>query len=669
MGESMHSKSDNGAVSAFGKALPAISVLLSLLAISSALELSATRGRLSIPPAYDDVGYFVDGFDLYKIYLDKGLSADLLPILHQHAPLQSVLAMIGNILFGVGPWSAYMANGFLVIGLVLVLLAFTRSLRPISRFAIILYVVSLPLIGNLVTEFRPDFYWGLLCGVAIYLMFDHAFLRGNRMYTYAPAVFVALALLAKPSASPATAALLGFAALLALWLQRPLRLRLLNVGIFILLILVIAAPYFAINVVAIYDYIHATMVEQYDVNKTNAPFLTQALYFSAGYINQLTLSTALWVGIVLFFWNSAFLFLNGRRDDLIRYCYFALVTFLAYLIPTISPVKTPFLGSIFYGAFLFFTVRGLVLAFGTRINPGQRGSPWFNLGQVIGPALLIFMTVMTFRGWPLLSRQDNAVEWTRASDHLTAALEEAVTAMGLHRPAIVFITGAFPVSSADVALFSRWHGVNMEGDGGYYLRTIEQEKEHALRADFVLISQKVIGRYPGSELNPDLLQWTRSSDDFALVTDFTYSDGLHAYLFRKSETVGWAGGTSDGWIDQSGISLKVEANDLARPFLILEGEANYKVLGGEPKPRAVLTTAPGAPGLDLPARLNAKGSTYQIVIDAHAVALPPNQQASIQLTFDRYFVPKVLGINADDRRLVVRTPTKIEMRSSPPVDD
>lgn len=662
----MQIKSDHGATSAFAKAIPALSILLGLLVISSALERSAAVGRLSIPPAYDDVGYVLSGFNLYSTFLEKGLSAVLVPILHEHAPFQSILAMIGDILFGVGPWSAYLANGFLVIALVLVLLALTQSLQPVGRFAIIVYVVSLPLIGNLVTEFRPDFYWGLLCGVAIYLMFDPAFLRGDRVSIYAPAIFVALALLAKPSASPATAVLLGFAALLAFWLQRPLRPRLFNIGIFILLVLVIAGPYFAINVAAIYDYIHATMVEQYDVNKLDAPFWTHALYFGAGYTNQFTLSTALWVGIVLFFWNSAFLFLNGRRDDLIRYCCFALVILLAYLIPTMAPVKTPFLGSIFYGAFLFFTVWGLVLAFGARKDPAWPGPRWLNLGPAVGPALLIFMTVMTFRGWPLLSKQDNAAEWTRASDHLTAALERAVTAIGLHRPAIVFITGAFPVSSANVSLFSRWHGVNMEGDGGYYLRTIDEEKEHALRADFVLISQKVIGRYPGSELNPELLQWIRSSDDFALVTDFTYSDGLHAYLFRKGETVGWAGGTSDGWIDQTGISLKVEANDLVRPFLVVEGAANYKVLGGEPKPRAVLTTAPGAPGLDLPARLNAKGSTYQIVIDAHAVALPTDQQASIQLTFDRYFVPKVLGINADDRKLVVGTPTKIEMRRRPP---
>ena len=665
----MQIKTDDGAVSAFGKVLPAVSILLGLLAISSALERSAAVGRLSIPPAYDDVSYFLAGFDLYSTYLDKGFSGNLLPILHQHAPLQSLLAMIGDILFGVGPWSAYLANGFLVIGLVFVLLVLTQSLRPIGRFAIIVYVLSLPLIGNLVTEFRPDFYWGLLCGIAIYLMLNPAFLRGDRAYTYSSAIFVALAMLAKPSAVPATAALLSFAALLAISLQRPLHLRSTNVRLFIVLILAIAGPYFLINAVAIYNYIHLAMIEQSDINTLNVPFRTHLLYYSSDYINRYTLSTALWVGIFLLLWNSALLYLNGRRDDLIRYCGFAILSLVAYLIPTLSPVKSPYLGSIFYGTYLLFTVWGLVLAFRQRMDPAQLEPRWFNLGRAIGPVLLILLTIVSFHGWVLMSAMaigGNGAEWTRAANQLTDALEKTVLAMGLPRPAIVFITAAYPINSANVSLLSRWHGVSMEGDGGYYMRTIEEEKEHAVHADFVLISQKFMGPYPGSELSPVLLQWIQTSDDFSLVTDVAYSDGLHAYLFRKP-FFSTSGAVGD-WIGQSGLSLKVDAYDLARsPFLVLEGNANYEWLGGEPKPRAVLTTVTGTVGLELPVWLNAKGSRYQIVIDSHGLPVESGQQYSIQLTFDRYFVPKALGINEDTRKLVIGKPSNTEMRSSPPV--
>jgi hypothetical protein len=98
-----------------------------------------------------------------------------------------------------------------VIGLVLVLLILTRALQPIVRFAKVFYILSLPLVGNPVTEFRPDIFWGMLCGIAIYLMLSPGFLY-SRVYTYVPAAAVGLALRAKPSASqrPHSCDLLGY---------------------------------------------------------------------------------------------------------------------------------------------------------------------------------------------------------------------------------------------------------------------------------------------------------------------------------------------------------------------------------------------------------------------------------------------------------------------------
>jgi hypothetical protein len=665
----MQIESSGGPNSAFAKALPAVSILLGLLVITSALERSAAVSRLSFPAFYDDIGYFISGFDLYALYLKEGFSAVLLPLLHEHAPFQSLLAMLGDFVFGVGLWSAYLADGFLVIGLVLVLLLFTRSLQPIGRFSIVLYILSLPLIGNLVTEFRPDIFWGVLCGIAIYLILSTKFLR-SRVYTYVTAIAVALALLAKPSASPATAALMGFTALLGIWLQRPLRARLINVGLATLIVLAIAGPFFAINAATLYHYIHLGLVEQYGIFDDERSFWTNAFFYSAGYINQVTLSSALWVGLFLFLWNSAVLYLNGRRDELLRYACFGLATLVAYLIPTIAPIKSTFFGSIFYGTFLFFTVRGLVLAFDCRAQPTRPALQRLNSGRSIGPALLIFLTIITFHGWTLMSETYSTVapEWNRAADHLTQALERAVTAVHLPRPAIVFVTAPYPFSDANVSLLARWHGLNMEGDGGYYLTSLEEEKEHALRDDYVLISQEQIQRFPGAKLGLKLLEWIKSSDDFELLTHVDFKDGNHAFLFRKLATSISLGPGGD-WIEHKGLILTILTDDLARrPYIVFGGDANYEVLGDNPKPHAVLTSGDGAPERELPAWLIAKGQKYEVVIDAHAAPLQPGRQYSLHVTFDRYFVPKALGINEDTRKLVVRMPAKIELQRTPPVE-
>ena len=144
---------------------------------------------------------------------------------------------------------------------------------------------------------------------------------------------------------------------------------------------------------------------------------------------------------------------------------------------------------------------------------------------------------------------------------------------------------------------------------------------------------------------------------------FDFADGLHAYLYRKV-TFAISGMPGD-WVVQSGLTLKVQGDDLVRrPFLVLEGEANYNALRGEPKVRAVLTNPASA---ELPASLKANGTKYLIVIDCRTICASA-QEYSIQLTFDRYFVPKDLGINNDTRQLVIMVPTKTEMRSSPPLE-
>ena len=116
--------------------------------------------------------------------------------------------------------------------------------------------------------------------------------------------------------SSATAALMGFTALLAMLLQRPLLPGWKNVGAFVT-VLIMAAPYFAVNAAAIYHYIHLGLVEQYGIFDDQRPFWTDALYYSAGPINRLTLSTAFFMGILLVVWNCKLfsMFMDGATTQ------------------------------------------------------------------------------------------------------------------------------------------------------------------------------------------------------------------------------------------------------------------------------------------------------------------------------------------------------------------
>ena len=98
-------------------------------------------------------------------------------------------------------------------------------------------------------------------------------------------------------------------------------------------------------------------------------------------------------------------------------------------------------------------------------------------------------------------------------------------------------------------------------------------------------------------------------------------------------------------------------------LLVLEGEANYDLLGGKPCPRAVAEVS--GQTTELPASVTATGNRYRLMIDARAAASPQDGRVRITVRFDRHFVPRALGINPDSRELVVRAPSQRELRSRP----
>lgn len=512
-----------------------LSVVFGLFAILSALQLSERVGRLALPPAYDDISYFISGFDAFLIYLHGGLTATISELLHHHAPLQSALSMLGDILFGANIWSAYYANGLVVIGLVFVLLAFTRSLIPLARLSIVIYVLSVPLIGNVVTEFRPDLHWGLLCGIAIYLLLSESFILGTWKFAAVTGAIVAIALLDKPTASPATAALIAAAVLVALFLQRPERSHWHKIGIFVVVACALSGPYFVLNYLEIYRYIHAALVEQADINRYPGSALDQFTYYSYGIPYPYTLSKTLWLGFALFIANCIFLSMLKWRVELKRHVGFAFIVLVSYLIPTLSLVKTPFLGGIFYGTFLLFTIHGLVLAL-SGLDSLPRGTSGIkSIIPLAGPTLLIALALIMNSGWKLMNEWDQkqSVEWSASATYLENALVDDVKKNEWAHPPIVFVTASYPLSADSINLISRWRNVSMSGEGGNYIRSLDEEIDRALKDNYVLISEKYMGAYPGSVLGISLLNWIRKSNEFVLVTKYDYGNNLSTYLFRK----------------------------------------------------------------------------------------------------------------------------------------
>jgi hypothetical protein len=63
-----------------------LALILAAITASLSLRLAEQFGRLSIPPLYDDVSYFVEAARWLNAVQINGIAANLGGLLHQHAP-------------------------------------------------------------------------------------------------------------------------------------------------------------------------------------------------------------------------------------------------------------------------------------------------------------------------------------------------------------------------------------------------------------------------------------------------------------------------------------------------------------------------------------------------------------------------------------------------------
>lgn len=525
-----------------GRLTRIIALVMGFILISSTLHLSQQVGRLSRPPGYDDVVYMVEGSRLFETFLQRGPIGEFVALFGQHAPLQSFLAMIGYWIFGVSAWSVYAINGALVAGLVLLISWMGRQLWPLLRLSLVVAALCTPIAMNLVAEFRPDLYWGLLCGVAVYLLLDPSFLTAGFRYHLVAAMVSALALLAKPSAVPATGSLLGVAALAAVLLRR------LEVGrvftsqwerrallLFVSAIVVVAGPFFAINARDLYNYIYLALVAYRDVNQQVGSFWFHLGYYSLGAVYNVGLSWLFWVGILVILVNALRFWLEGNRHGGLRYAGYAAVVLVAYAIPSATVVKGYYLGGIFYGTFLIFTIHGLALVFADLQRRARAGLAFSAAVPHASALALIAVSVLSISGQSLYGRYDpsQSADYWKVNDYIVEALLKNASARGGAQLTAVYVPAPVPVNADYLTLVGLWRNLNILGLNGYYVRTAPEHEKILDNVDFVVLSEDAGGQYPGAILSPQLLDIVKARRDFRSIITYIHPDRRKTYFFRR----------------------------------------------------------------------------------------------------------------------------------------
>jgi hypothetical protein len=315
----------------------------------------ASYGRLSLPPIYDDVTYFVDALERVQILLEKDVwhFAKTFIVDPPHSPYSTLAAALGFLFFGVNPDGSAPAAPFLVNGLALGLmfgfLLLLFQIPPLTSFCIAIVFIALPWFDIAVTIFHPD----LIAGFAAAVIAAALLWQSEVLATSKRAVIVGLAaaaaLLIKPVAAGMVVALWTIAwfcgALLAYREERLWKPSLIRLALGIVPIAVLAAPYFIKQLTYLVAYFINAQQKVWSLNLTPSEnnffyyYKQSEIFFGAFLIPAFAGAFAiLLAGVAV-----------RCRPAALRFGALILVCAFTYIVPASMEVKKDLFGGVLYG--------------------------------------------------------------------------------------------------------------------------------------------------------------------------------------------------------------------------------------------------------------------------------------------------------------------------------
>jgi hypothetical protein len=195
-----------------------------------------------------------------------------------------------------------------------------------------------------------------------------------------------------------------------------------------------------------------------------------------------------------------------------------------------------------------------------------------------------------------------------------------------------------------------------------------EDRQRALsllaRSDFVVLTTlPKAGLYPFyqkiSEFWQDLKDWADKNLIVAQTVPFeTFT--VTVYVRPSVKVLNLSG----NWITSRGITILADRRDLERfPQIRLSGPARFSWLPKIPTVTATVKTQTGS--VTLSSSLRVLDQSYEILIDTSSIKDLSSDPVQVMLSCDTFFVPKKLGINADERELVLPAPERAHLLREP----
>jgi hypothetical protein len=536
-----------------------IAVILTAVTATFSLKLAEQFGRLSVPPLYDDVSYFLAAAQWLNEAPSHGFTANLYGLLHQHAPFSTLTAVIGLTLLPNSYLGPYAINAVIILAFLLGLAGLLWRQSLVDILTCMVGAACVPVFWQTMTEARPDLPWGLALGLAIGAVLHRPLLQRSRWSIFCLGVLCGLASAIKPSAFPASFACIGLAAAVQLACEclesdiQTFRGAVKRAAVPALLLaaglLAGTLPIVGIELVQTIRYILSVMIHDRDFWVLDESFRTSLMHYSIGFEGHLALNYWLWVGLALATARLCLAVLNDRRD-VGRTCTILAAGLIAYAIPTLSNVKTYFLGAMFYGVFIVTmmlnsgaVVAGLDAVISRLMlrPPLQR---WLSSGLHLVPlaAVLSLFLANCLPGrirLPTSLTPDQIQDIRIATAKVWSLLQER--SQGVEPSAqpgkvpVISFSSPYPVTPATIQLYAVQARMRLDVRGELFNRTLDAAEKALLGSDVAIVTSSIPHNLPGPRMGDDLIGRMDANPSMCLVDSLPLLTTRVIRMYRRSD--------------------------------------------------------------------------------------------------------------------------------------
>jgi hypothetical protein len=519
----------------------ALWILIAAAFTALIIQYSYTHGKLLCPPFYDDVSYFEDALHRLNIFYRDGIGAIVKDYVKfpPHSPFSSGLAAVAFALFGVHDWAPYVANGVIIVGLLAFLDYLAWDLGLLRRLALFLIVLTVPISGQAVYEFRPDIASALCAAIGAALLIGRSLTGSDWRYRLVAGAMFGLALLFKPPTSPLTLAVLisslGLSAAVDALIYRP-PLRAIAIagaqcaGVAVL----IALPHYSITWADTVNYIYQPIFgPAHSVWAREMPLGTTLKYYLTGEGGGLMLGPALWWILAVTGAGLVGLLALHRTNEALRLIGFLCACAVAYAVPTAIDVKQPFFGTTFDWLLVFSAVFVLCLLL--------REKGWVPAALIV---LVLFVSLRQARFRPPQAHRGS--EMVRDRNEVLNGIYGRLMAEHFPFYRRVYITSTGFVDAGVLDYYYRRDTLHALNIGEYSFSGDVRDHQRGMSlADYVIASESDNGLafadfLQSGNIQDQTLALARSNPDFQQIGSFPTRKGKHYFVFKRiNNFCGW----------------------------------------------------------------------------------------------------------------------------------